>query len=197
MISRGFLLWLGLVIGMILASVQISMKVEALDSSLNKLLDEQEIERDRIRVLRASYAYLTAPDQLRPLVERHLDLHPIRGDQMLMLAGLPERAIELDAPMSGPGILPGLAQPLPPVSAVPPSVAAPAVTLPPAAAEETGPTVISPPASGPPSAVTEQAPFAPIPRLPSVPPVNPPWLEAQHPPVLQPVSYPKDQRPAP
>ena len=68
------------------------MKAEALDDDLHGVQSQQDAERDRIRVLRASYAYLTASDQLQPLAVRHLGLEPIRGGQMVGLADLPERA---------------------------------------------------------------------------------------------------------
>lgn len=91
MISRAIIVWVLLVIGTILISVQIGLKAEALDDNLKAVERKQEVERDRIRVLRASYAYLTASDQLQPLVQRHLVLEPIRGDQMVTLADLPVR----------------------------------------------------------------------------------------------------------
>lgn len=91
MISRAIVIWVLLVIGTILVSVQIGLKAEALDDSLKAVERKQDVERDRIRVLRASYAYLTASDQLQPLVVRHLALQPIHGDQMVTLADLPLR----------------------------------------------------------------------------------------------------------
>lgn len=92
MISRAIVVWVLLVIGTILISVQIGLKAEALDDDLHAVHRKHEAERDRIRVLRASYAYLTASDQLQPLAERHLALEPVRGDQMVVLGDLPERA---------------------------------------------------------------------------------------------------------
>ncbi len=91
MISRVIVVWVLLVIGTILVSVQIGLKAEALDDDLWTVQHKQEVERDRIRVLRTSYAYLTAADQLQPLAARHLALEPVRGDQMLTLAELPVR----------------------------------------------------------------------------------------------------------
>lgn len=91
MISRTVVLWILLVIGTILVSVQIGLKAEALEDEIRATARAQEVERDRIRVLRASYAYLTAADQLRPLVARHLALEPIRGDQVVTVSDLPRR----------------------------------------------------------------------------------------------------------
>ncbi len=91
MISRTVVLWVLLMIGTILVSVQIGLKAEALEDEIRATARAQQVERDRIRVLRASYAYLTAADQLQVLVTRHLALQPIRGDQVLAVSDLPRR----------------------------------------------------------------------------------------------------------
>jgi len=105
MISRGYFCWLVAVVAMVLASAQIGLKAEALDDELRAVRAAQEAERDRIRVLRASYAHLTAPDQLWPLVARHLELAPVRGDQIVKMADLPKRQPKL-RPGSEPRISP-------------------------------------------------------------------------------------------
>ena len=91
MISRTVVIWVLLVIGTILVSVQVGLKAEGLEDEIRANARAQQVERDRIRVLRASYAYLTAADQLQPLVARHLALEPVRGDQVIALADLPRR----------------------------------------------------------------------------------------------------------
>jgi hypothetical protein len=166
MISRTVVVWLLLVIATILVSVQIGLKAEGLEDEIRAVKRAQEVERDRIRVLRASYAYLTAADQLKPLMERHLALEPVRGDQIMTLADLPRRV-----PVPTPkGSEPGAA----------PSVPVPHVVVPPKSTPRM--------AEAPPSANEEDR------HGRSKNNTNPPWLKEQRNPVLQPVSLPSQER---
>ena len=87
---RPALIWTAVLVGVILASVRVGSVSNDLDERLATLKAEQEREREQIQVLLASFAHLTAADQLRPLAERHLELEPIRGDQMVLLQDLPK-----------------------------------------------------------------------------------------------------------
>lgn len=170
MISRAAVLWLLLVIATILVSVQIGLKAEGLEDGIRAVKQAQEVERDRIRILRASYAYLTAADQLTPLAARHLALEPVRGGQIMTLDDLPRR-VPVPAPKGGePDAAP---------SAPVPHVIVPPGVLPPAGAPRMA--EAPPSARGGPAGRSENN-------------TNPPWLRERRNSALQPVSLPSQER---
>ena len=48
-------------------------------------------ERDAIAVLQAEWQYLNRPDRLQEAVDKHLDLQPLKIQQLARLADLPNR----------------------------------------------------------------------------------------------------------
>ena len=80
MISRAIVVWVLLVIGTILISVQIGLKVEARWTMICMLCIASMRRSATVSACCAPViAYLTASDQLQPLAERHLALEPVRG----------------------------------------------------------------------------------------------------------------------
>lgn len=177
MMSRAIVLWVLAVIATILVSVKIGLKAEALEDQIQTVEQNQEVERDRIRVLRASYAYLTAADQLKPLAARHLALEPIRGDQLVLLVDLPVR---VPVPLER-GEEPGTVSDPSFAPASDPAAGAPSLVEAPGQESDVAPeNSIIPP--------RRQYP------APSGPSNIPPWLKAQQHPVLQPVGLPSQER---
>ena len=167
MISKSIVLWVVLVIGTILVSVQIGLRAEGLEDAVRTVQRAQIAEQDRIRTLRASYAYLTSADQLQPLAERHLALEPIRGDQITTLAELPRRIpVPLPRGQQRREETPSARSTVPP----------PAVSVPDSSRSAEAP--------------SEERNDAAPPRSRN----TPPWLKAQQNKRLQPVSLPGQKR---
>jgi hypothetical protein len=80
---------------------QIKAGVTALEREIRDVNRQVEAARTRSEVLRAEWALLNEPSRLRNLVERHLDLEPIRPQQFARISDLPQRAPQPIA-FSGP-----------------------------------------------------------------------------------------------
>jgi len=80
---------------------QIKAGVIALEREIPKVNQQVEAARTRSEVLRAEWALLNEPSRLRSLVERHLDLEPIRPQQFARISDLPQRSPQPIA-FSGP-----------------------------------------------------------------------------------------------
>jgi hypothetical protein len=169
MMSRGLLMWIVLAVGIAVASINIGLSSDTFDEKLAAAKSSQRLERERINVLRASYAHLTAIDQLKPLAELHLALKPIRGEQIALLQDLPRLAVDPDAPAKPPatGLQAVPAQKAPLTAKAQPSQRA----------EPRRPQV----------APTEPGQNA----------QNPPWLKAQRNPLLQSARLPTSGNPIP
>ena len=64
---------------------------------LQKIRMKAQRERDAIAVLKAEYQYLTRPDRLQMLADRHLDLQPFAVTQVVRMADIPKRGPKVDA----------------------------------------------------------------------------------------------------
>lgn len=56
-----------------------------------KLKSQVQRERDIIAVLRAEWQYLDRPDRLQEAADQHLDLQPLKIQQLARLSDLPNR----------------------------------------------------------------------------------------------------------
>ena len=56
-----------------------------------KLKSQVSREREAIAVLQAEWQYLDRPDRLQEAVDKHLDLQPLKIQQLARLADLPNR----------------------------------------------------------------------------------------------------------
>ena len=58
-----------------------------------KLKSQVQREREAIAVLQAEWQYLDRPDRLQAAVDKHLDLQPLKIQQLARLSDLPEPAL--------------------------------------------------------------------------------------------------------
>jgi cell division protein FtsL len=64
---------------------------------VKKLEKQAERQRDAINVLKAEWQHVTKPQRIQPLAERHLDLQPLAGPQIMRPAELPKKRERNDA----------------------------------------------------------------------------------------------------
>lgn len=62
-----------------------------------KLKSKAQRERDAIAVLQAEWQYLDRPDRLQAAADQHLDLQPLKIQQLARLSDLPDRPDRGDA----------------------------------------------------------------------------------------------------
>lgn len=75
-----------------------SIKYETLyyAEQVAKLKTKVQRERDAIAVLRAEWQYLDRPDRLQAAADQHLDLQPLKVQQLARLSDLPIRPARED-----------------------------------------------------------------------------------------------------
>lgn len=85
---------------------------------ITKLKHEVKAERDAIAVLRAEWAFLTRPERIQELADKHLDLQQLQVSQLVSPQAIPEKGERVDAigrkldslglgpPSSTPGVAP-------------------------------------------------------------------------------------------
>jgi hypothetical protein len=80
------------------ASYAYSVKYETLyhAEQVAKLKSKVQRERDAIAVLQAEWQYLDRPDRLQDAVNQHLDLQPLKTQQLARLSDLPNRPARED-----------------------------------------------------------------------------------------------------
>lgn len=61
-----------------------------------KLKTKVQRERDAIAVLQAEWQYLDRPDRLQAAAEQHLDLQPMKIQQLARLSDIPNRPVRED-----------------------------------------------------------------------------------------------------
>lgn len=76
-------------------SIKYETTLEA--EQLQKTKAKAQRERDAIAVLKAEYQYLTRPDRLQMLADRHLDLQPFSVTQVVRMSDVPKRGPKVDA----------------------------------------------------------------------------------------------------
>jgi cell division protein FtsL len=78
-----------LVVAMSIGLYNLKYKVEAQERERARLTEDILNEQDAIRILRAEWSYLTRPERLQSLAERHLDLVPLKASQIATFEDLP------------------------------------------------------------------------------------------------------------
>jgi hypothetical protein len=63
---------------------------------LQKIKAKTQRERDAIAVLKAEWQFLTRPDRLQTLADRHLDLLPFSVTQVVRASDIPNRGPKVD-----------------------------------------------------------------------------------------------------
>jgi hypothetical protein len=69
----------------------VAFEVSALEERLFVLNKEITDDRDAIHVLRAEWSYLNQPERLEGLSQRYLELQPLEGGQIAVIATVPAR----------------------------------------------------------------------------------------------------------
>jgi hypothetical protein len=73
--------------------------VQSLEEQLLKIERQETIDYDSIHVLKAEWSFLTQPERLADLADRHLVLHPLTSSQFGDFDQLAMRVEKPDAPM--------------------------------------------------------------------------------------------------
>lgn len=83
------ILFLLLAVGVALVLFSVKYQVQDLEEQLSRLNQEIDAEHQTVHVLRAEFSYLTNAERLRKLSDRHLDLVPVKPEQVATFASLP------------------------------------------------------------------------------------------------------------
>ena len=90
--------WLSVVGVAGFATYEVKYQVAQVDDELGKVNRSIDTDRDQLRVLSAEWSYLTQPQRLDQLRQRHLTLVPVTRAQLGSLDQIPFRAAEAGAP---------------------------------------------------------------------------------------------------
>ncbi len=94
MMRRGFIFWSALLLVAFIGIYQLKYQVRELRRDTISLRTEVEEEYRSLHILRAEWAYLTRPERLAQLNERHLKLEKLKPGQLMsedMLDAVPDR----------------------------------------------------------------------------------------------------------
>lgn len=91
MIRPATLLWTALAGAVGFGLFHLKHEVQALDEELARLNRQILAEHQTIHVLKAEWSYFNQPQRLEALAQRHLDLTPMKPQQIGRLADLPRR----------------------------------------------------------------------------------------------------------
>lgn len=67
----------------------VKYRVQEMDSEIATLRAQVQAEKQAIHVLSAEWAFLTRPERVRRLAEKHLDMAPMNAVQMADVADVP------------------------------------------------------------------------------------------------------------
>lgn len=67
----------------------VKYRVQSMDEEIASIRAQIAHEKQAIHVLNAEWAFLTRPERIRVLAEKHLDMQSMDGRQMLELADVP------------------------------------------------------------------------------------------------------------
>ncbi|MGY8995297.1 MAG: cell division protein FtsL [Alphaproteobacteria bacterium] len=96
MTARGGAIWMVLALISAVAAFTLKYEVRDLEEQLASLEHQVSESRETSHVLRAEWSYLSRPERLAELAERHLDLAPMGVDQMGQLIQVPLRELPLE-----------------------------------------------------------------------------------------------------
>ena len=96
MIRLSTLLWFGLAAVTGFGLFHLKHEVQALEDELIRLNRSILAEHEAIHVLKAEWSYVNQPQRLQALANRHLDLKPMRPEQLGSVADVPVRGASDD-----------------------------------------------------------------------------------------------------
>lgn len=107
------MLWILVIVCAASALYAVKYRVQAMDEEIAVMKTQIEKEHSALHVLNAEWAFLSRPERIRKLVNRHLSLQEVSGQQMIEVADIPspeDNALHLarsetavpDAPHSAP-----------------------------------------------------------------------------------------------
>lgn len=102
MIGRSTLLSIALALVAGIALFVVKYQVQTLESDLAGLRQQLEESREAVHVLHAEWTYLTDPQRLSKLAERHLPLEPMSQANIARIADLPLRQPDTEPGDTGP-----------------------------------------------------------------------------------------------
>lgn len=109
------LFWCGVILVAAVGLYFVKYRVQALKEEVASVAAEVAREQDALHVLKAELAYLSRPERLSRLADRHLELAPSLSRQMVTLTVLPDKASLLAQDTPGLLATPAAAGSLPPL----------------------------------------------------------------------------------
>lgn len=83
------MMWVVVVVCAASLLYSVKYQVQTMDREIASIRAQIAEERAAIHVLKAEWAYLSRPERVRDLAEKHLAMEPMNGKQMLELADIP------------------------------------------------------------------------------------------------------------
>lgn len=80
---------IGLVIALSIVLYNVKYRAEEQEATVRALHAQIDDEQEALRVLRAEWSYLTQPDRIQTLAERHLDMEPLQASQIATFEDMP------------------------------------------------------------------------------------------------------------
>lgn len=80
------IMWFAIVAFAAVLLYSVKFQVQAMDAEVAALHRQIDAERASIQVLQAEWAFLSRPERIRVLADKHLDMVPVGGAQMMDLA---------------------------------------------------------------------------------------------------------------
>ncbi len=87
---------IGALVGSAVYAYSIKYETMLFSAQIGKTTRAIEREHDTIGRLRAEWAYLSRPERIQALADKHLDLQPLALSQIVRLNDLPDRAAPVD-----------------------------------------------------------------------------------------------------
>lgn len=83
------ILWIFVIVCAASALYAVKYRVQGMDEEIVAMKSQIKAEKSALHVLNAEWAYLTRPDRIRKLAEKHLSLAPVSGLQMADVSEIP------------------------------------------------------------------------------------------------------------
>ena len=87
--SAAICLWFTLTIFMAFGTFVMKNYVEDLEKELNQINAKINDDVKSIHILKAEWSHLNNPERLRNLASKHIDLEPVKAEQIVSYASLP------------------------------------------------------------------------------------------------------------